>query len=391
MPTLLLIFVLTGMVVGVALLLRRWRDEPVEAGRIALVGVQAAALPVVAILMGSDLYHGLRQLLFAAPAVAVLGALGMAWWLEHVRPSRVRWVGVAAAAALVLPMIDQITLQPYQTTYANLATDLIVAPGAAPDARPGGDYWRVSIPELVNGRDVDGQLLCKAMETPDRSRALRFVNGGLFSTTRSLDCRTEPNGPLAPERLPVSPAAASAFRAVFIDRPPKSCTVEDQVTRRRHGFTIVLTSLARCDLQPSVLGTRPVTADDPALGTAADGDLWRYAVDGWEQWPGDHRLHTRGPSAAIAFRPAAPCPRGCDLEVTGDAAEGLVAHVGDSEAPLSVAAPGVLHVRLTAEQAAASGVVVVLDRPDGSPAGLRITGLSLVPAAPPGRLLEGKK
>ena len=54
---------------GVVLLLRATARRPgaAPAGS-PLVGVQAAAMPVVAIVMGSDLYHGLRQLLFALPA-----------------------------------------------------------------------------------------------------------------------------------------------------------------------------------------------------------------------------------------------------------------------------------------------------------------------------------
>ena len=48
----------------------------------------------------------------------------------------------------MLPIVDQVTMQPYQTSYVNLATDLL-AGDQADDDRPGGDFWRVSIPELV--------------------------------------------------------------------------------------------------------------------------------------------------------------------------------------------------------------------------------------------------
>ena len=207
LPTLLTLFALIGTVVVVAMLVRRGRGERVRAARLALVGAQAFTLPVVAVVLGSDLYHGLRQLLFAIPALAVLAAYGIAWCWERPRPSG-RLVALVAGAALVLPTVDQVTLQPYQTTYVNLATDVLVG-HRADDRRPGGDFWRVSIPELVTGTALDRQLLCKATTTKDTDLAYPFANGGeAFSTSRSTDCREEANGPLAPDGTPRRTAAA---------------------------------------------------------------------------------------------------------------------------------------------------------------------------------------
>ena len=113
--------------------------------------------------MGSDLYHGLRQLLFIVPALAVLAACGMAWSMERSRAAcrAGSLVPVVGVAALVLPVVDQVMMQPYQTSYVNLATDLL-ARDQADDDRPGDDFWRVSIPELVRDAQLDRLLLCKA-------------------------------------------------------------------------------------------------------------------------------------------------------------------------------------------------------------------------------------
>ena len=60
----------------VALLLRATaRANGSRTARLALVGVQAFTLPVAAVVLGSDLYHGLRQLLFIDPRPGRAGGL----------------------------------------------------------------------------------------------------------------------------------------------------------------------------------------------------------------------------------------------------------------------------------------------------------------------------
>jgi hypothetical protein len=385
MPTLLLVFVLTGTLVALALAWRHRRSgergDVVAAGRIAVVGVQGFTLPLVAIALGSDLYHGLRQLLFAAPAAAVLAAYGMAWALDLPRPGRRPLVLVGAASALLLPVVDQVTLQPYQTAYVNLATDLVAQPFVAPAERPGGDFWRVSLPELVAKAPLDRQLLCKTKVDKDTDLAYRFTNGGeAFSTTRSLDCREEPNGPLAPDRLPVDRAApGDQYDAVFLKTLPANCERRSEVTRERHGFDVVLTILGRCTDDPPELTGQGVQVTDPALGTATAGDLWLFAVDGWQQWPGVPELTAPVSQATLAFVPTRSCrAAGCTLVVDGTGPADLVARVGAGRVPVTSAAEGCLRVPISAAQASAEhGVWVTFTRRSGGTLGLRLTGLSL--------------
>ena len=77
------------------------------------------------------------------------------------------------------------------------------------------------------------------------------------------------------------------------------------MTRWRHGFEVVLTTLGRCTVDPTALPVAGVRADDPALGTTLPGDLWLYAIDGWLQWPGPAELTAPVPVAELAFRPDA--------------------------------------------------------------------------------------
>jgi len=378
MPTLLLFFVLTGLVVGGLFVLRGWRAEPVHSARVGVVGVQAAALPVVAILLGSDLYHGLRQLLFSAPASAVLGAYGIAWWLASPKLRTKRLMAVAATAGLVLPVVDQVTLQPYQTTYVNLATDLITGPYVPAEKRPGGDFWRVSIPELIEGRQLDHQLLCKSMVGKLRHRSYRFTNGGEYSTSRSLDCREEPNGPLAPEHLPVVRGPGDRqYDAVFLKTVPVNCKRLDAVTRWRHGFNVVLTLLARCSSDPPIMPAEGVHADSVALGTAQQRDLWRYAVEGWERWPTRFALAARTPEAMIAFRASTECRvYGCTLRLTGSGPTDLTATVNGVSVRI-LREPDAFLVPVSPDQAVARhGVWITLGRGSGGTLGVTMTGLS---------------
>jgi len=376
LPTLLTLFAVVGTLVVVATLARRDRGERVRAARLALVGAQAFTLPVVAVVLGSDLYHGLRQLLFALPALAVLTAYGIAWCWERPRPSR-RLVALVAGGALVLPTVDQLTLQPYQTTYVNLATDVLVG-HRDDDRRPGGDYWRVSIPELVTGTALDRQLLCKATTTEDTDLAYPFANGGeAFSTSRSTDCREEANGPLAPDGLPVvRRLPATEYDAVFIGPLPRNCTPLGDVSRWRHGFEVVLTTLGRCTVEPARLPLTGVRADDPALGTTLPGDLWLYATDGWLQWPGRAELTSPVPVAELTFEAVAACAEGCTLVISGSGPDDLMARVDGVEVPVTRNAAGVLEIPISAVQAT-DDVWVTLARRSGDALALTMTGLGL--------------
>jgi hypothetical protein len=386
MPTLLLAFVVLGVVLGATTMWKQWRTDPVPAVRIGLVGVQAVTLPVVAIVLGSDLYHGLRQLLFAAPAAVVLAAYGMAWLLERPAPDRAQvWGGrlwaLGAAAALLLPTADQITLQPYQTTYVNLATDLVSAPFVDAEGRAGSDYWRVSLPELIEDETLDRDLVCKPTVDQESDIAHPFTNAAeAFSTSRSLDCRDEVNGPLRPLHLPVHRGLVDAeYDAVFLRSLPDNCTPLDRVTRERHGFEVVLTTLGRCTVDPPDLTDQGVWSDSPLLGTAAAGDLWLFAVAGWQQWPGSPELTSPVPLAEVAFRPTRACREsGCTLVVHGSGPEDLVAHLAGAEVPVSRTSEGDLLVPITADRADHDdGVWVRFTRRTGGTLGMRLTGLSL--------------
>jgi hypothetical protein len=211
--------------------------------------------------------------------------------------------------------------------------------------------------------------------------AYPFTNGGeAYSTSRSLDCRDEVNGPLAPQHLPVHRHLYDAeFDAVFLKTLPENCTPLNEVTRERHGFEVVLTILGRCTVDPPDLTERGAWVDGPMLGTAAAGDLWLFAVDGWQQWPGRHELSSPVPLAELAFHPTQACREsGCTLVVHGNGPADLVAHIAGEQVPVSRDAQGNVRVPITAHQAVGDdgGVWLTFTRRSGETLGMRLTGLS---------------
>jgi hypothetical protein len=385
-PTLLLGFAVAGALVALVALFRHDGPQWVRTVRLALVTVQAFAVPAAAVVVGSDLYHGLRQLLFIVPALAVLAACGMAWAIERSsRLTKRSLVPVLGVAALVLPVADQVMMQPYQTSYVNLATDLL-ARHQADDDRPGDDFWRVSIPELVRDAQLDRLFLCKAATDEVTMVAYPFMNGsGVSSTSRNVDCREETYGPLVPAGLAVvRSGTATEFDAVFINALPPNCTRLSEVTRWRHGFEVVVATLARCSIDPWPLTAAGVRTVDPVLGTGLPGDLWMYATGGWLQWPGSPELTAPASQAGITFRVPPFCRRqGCSLVLEGAAPRDVVATVDGLPVHVERQGDGTVRVPVSARRPA-DAVWVTLSRGSGETLGMRLTGLRLERSPGPG-------
>lgn len=312
MPLVLVALWLLGSAVGVAWIVRsvlRPGSTRVRAVQVALVGVQAFTLPVVAVLMKSDLYNGLRQMLFVAPACAVLATVGLAWALAR-RSGFPRFAIVTSVAVLglVLPVAAQALLFPYNYTYANAVTDAL-----GKDVNT--DYWRTSVRELEPDVPGDGQVVCTPFTLPDGTATRESSDG-------TVDCRITPIGPLAtpwkhrgrPVVYDIPDAEFYAINAGTKAVAP-NCTEVHRVTRWRHGRDVLMSRVSRCRLLPPVLRNAEVRMD-------ATRETWQYAVRGWQ--PGVLRggLASDGAAASIAFQLPDRCAAGCALvlgaELTGD-------------------------------------------------------------------------
>jgi hypothetical protein len=154
--------------------------------------LQALLLPTLGVLRQANLYTGLRQLLFAAPALAVLVAVAIA---TLVAVGTRRWVPWVAAAALVLPVLAQLQLFPYGYAYRSPVA-LVGAPVVVerdPSWELPTDYWRTSVRELAPAVPSVGAVTC----SPSRD-----ADGGFrpYSHESHDDCARDPVGPRSRRR-----------------------------------------------------------------------------------------------------------------------------------------------------------------------------------------------
>lgn len=243
-PTLLLL--LGGL--GAVLAVRRLREDPARVV-LAVVLLQAFALPVLAIARGSNLYNGLRQLLFAYPALAVLATVGVAAACAR------RWAWPVVAAALVVPSVVQVQLFPYNYAYASVP-GAVVAPFVGerwPTYDLPTDYWRTSVRELAPSVPRGGFVVCQP-HTVDGAFVTRSNDG-------SANCAEDPIGPLAAyddRRRGTWDESPGAFLATVsgVDRIGDNCTRLADVRRWRYWREVTMSYVARCDLVETDEGDR---------------------------------------------------------------------------------------------------------------------------------------
>lgn len=281
-PTLLLL--LGGL--GAVLAVRRLRRHPAREV-LVLVLLQAFALPLLAIARGSNLYNGLRQLLFAYPALAVLVVVGVAAVCSRGR------LWVVPAVALAAPLVVQVQLFPYNYAYASVP-GVLLAPAVGerwPDYELPTDYWRTSVRELAPEVPRGGFVVCQPNTVGDAF--MRWSNDG------RENCATDVIGPLAPYddlRSGTWDASPTGFLAVMsgVDRVGENCARLDDVTRPMYWRTVTMSYVARCDL---------VVPDYPAGGMrfAGDGHDGSVLLGGWDVHRDRPGVGLREGSAELGF------------------------------------------------------------------------------------------
>lgn len=260
MPALMLAFTAVAVWASTRRLIRvRFRPDVVET-RILLVAAQVFVLPVLAIVHRAALYGDLRQILFAAPATAVLVTLGINRAVGAARASRdgrtVPMVAAIACVALVAPLVEQTTLFPYNYTYYNALANIANVPIM-------GDYYRASGREIAPDLPRDGRLVCSAAVDDDR-KAMRMAHlDGWF------DCRTSEMSPIAPylsrgDGRDLGALAADQFWDVNFGSldAPKNCQKVATVTRRLRWTRLAMSTLWKCTRPFQVLSNATLRMSD---------------------------------------------------------------------------------------------------------------------------------
>jgi len=321
-PLLMVVLVLAGSALFFVRL-RTMRTAGDELVGIAVVGAQAGAVPLAAVLSSAYLYNGLRQVLFVLPALAVLATYFV---VELVRSTRrdaddrraLAVVVTLVSVALVLPVIGQARLFPYNYTQRGV---LLEALGVTAEL----DYWRTSVRELASEVPLGGRVVCSPYWLD--GNAQRFGFDG------SHDCASDPVGPLSPYRgsRPDGPTLApDEFYAVsaLAQAPPPNCRLVGSVTRTVVLDPVRMSHVARCRLEFPVLGSGTTSFE-------RFPERWGFLFDGWSPRPDGVGAALTGTEASLRFR-LDPALRKAPIELTMavDYAAGLEVLVDGEPVPL---------------------------------------------------------
>jgi hypothetical protein len=352
-----------------------WRQRlPLDARGtvIVLVVVQCFALPMLAIVRESNIYTGVRQMLFSAPATAILVTLGIAALLELRRTWTRSWLRrlVPAAIALTIlgPVVAQLQLFPYSYAYstvsANLAAPLVER---VSDYEVPTDYWRTSVRELAPGVPIGGWVTCSPA-SDEEGRFLRTSREGRF------DCGTDVIGPLAAYddlRSGTWEVSPTSFLVIEAGRSAigSNCTQLADVRRWLFWRHVEMGYVAECDL---VLPSFPDEGMD-FEGGAGSGNL----LGGWSIHQSDRGIGLRDEPAELGFAlPSADAGQPITLAGTALGAAGMSVEVNGE--PVDVHVEGdAFQVEVPAGTTAAYGegrVVVGFADADGD---LRVLTLRL--------------
>lgn len=240
LPLGILALILVGTVAVVwMLVVQRRRSTQVDG--MALIGAQAYAVLAAAVVLDTSLYNGLRQLLFAFPALAVLGTIGLAALTTALVGKNLlqSLLTIAATLALILPTAVQFAMFPYQYSYINVAAEQL-------GVQAEDDYFGTSFREFADQSPQSVKITCPFQ---------RF--GGVVYRTEP-DCRTREQGTLSTywkgHKALDKPKAGEFYALLRGTRPtPPNCELYSEVRRWRNLQSAPMSKLFKCH--------RPTDAD----------------------------------------------------------------------------------------------------------------------------------
>ncbi|MCY7396638.1 MAG: hypothetical protein LH468_10895 [Nocardioides sp.] len=371
LPTGLLLLGGVGALVLARVVARR--QEEAAALVAGLVLLQTFLLPALALAREANLYTGLRQLLFAAPGLAVLVtvALAVAWGRRSQRPRRSRaLVPAFTALAVGVPVLVQAQLFPYSYAFSSLPASIVSPRLAAQDRdlEVQTDYWRTSVRELARSVPVHGFVTC----TPRIDDTDRFLPR---SEESREDCGTDPIGPLAPyDATRAVDRAISPDHFLAVDAGSafvgQNCAPLHRVTRRLWWRTVTMSSVSECDL---------VLADYPAAGATFDGagQGADYLRGAWSMLRPEPGAGLTGPGLVGFTLPAGLADRPVVVTGTGLGVQGLSASANGWPVPVRTDGDAFAFDVPAAASAAYGGARLVLSLSDTAPADLRLLSLDL--------------
>lgn len=306
LPLVIALGALTGgiwVVVTLVLAMKRGANLPRCAIGALPVLLQATLVPIGAVLLGSTLYGGLRQLLFIFPALGILAVLGIRQlirWVEGAgRESLVCITWIAAIIAIAIPLVAQIRLFPFSFAYFNAAASVRDI-----DQNWNVDGWWLSGRELVEGEQFPARTICVDSE-------VRFI-----SSCSRMEMITPFLGELGDGDIALGEDQYVALSRFPYNVGQDTCEPFREVTR---GLYFQEIQLSHADICTSTLVALPVQGISFAGLTREDSVLlwgWNpYLLWGWGE-PDAAGVWMDEPEASIGFTVPVSSADGT-LEITG--------------------------------------------------------------------------
>jgi len=207
-----------------------------------LVLQQATLLPLLAIASEATMYNAARQHLYVFPALAILAGVGARrlWrWARGSSGSATRSALATAALtlALIVPMVEQAILFPYNYTYVNPAAGV-----RGVDDRWETDYLYTSFREALSRVPRGVRLLCSSSlvraSEPNAEPVFDECSEQPFDDERGEDA----DRPTAPD-----PRVWVISSPRGDNRPPSWCEGTADVTRWLRGEDVTMAYVMRCD------------------------------------------------------------------------------------------------------------------------------------------------
>jgi hypothetical protein len=204
--------------------------------------MQAAALPTVAIAIDATIYGGLRQHIYALPAITALAAYGVHRLTSSddgavaVSVRRRSIVGVVAALGVLLPTIDQLAMHPYAYVYKNDLAGSI-------DARWETDLHWASSREGLWSLPPPTRVLCYRQPTVegDQVPAIRDCTNDSYVQAFLSEVGREAISDDAGDDVWVLARRSNG------SPPLVGCEPAANVIRRLHGVAVTISYVLRCD------------------------------------------------------------------------------------------------------------------------------------------------
>ena len=276
-----------------------------------LLLIQILAIPIYIFFFGSNLYSGLRQILFIFPAIGLIIALALYCADLKLKDSLVKvFASFGFYGYLALISYEQSQIFPFSYAYVSEVRTLDEVNGNWPT-----DFWRLSYRELAPRVDKDGLSVCNpfllenGQHIDDKLRGWPFSKNNLCENDPRFKPYLESAGQTNNLKLRNDLQYWYIRSNDFGYNIPSNCELVDEVSRMLRGKKLMMSYLTLCEYP---------LEEYKDLNNNFNEFVDKYLINGWsnaeEKW-----IWSIGDQAYIAFTVAENEPaKQLNISIQGD-------------------------------------------------------------------------